>query len=212
MRDDFLEIGMRITIEVQRENIEHFFPSKIEDIKLDYVVLSMPMKKGRIFFVGIDEKINIYFSKRGSFYCMEGIVRDKQYSPIPVITMYSLSPPYKKQKRSYFRLKTSCTIHIKLKGSDDWLQAYTRDISAGGIKFSHSAPIKKGSIIEVVIPDILGETILKAAVVRTEKNNIRNVNVHDIAIKFVDIEEAMRDKIVKYILTKQRELRSKGVE
>ena len=212
MGNVFLEIGMKVTIEVQRENGEYFFPSKVEDIKLSCVVLSMPMKRGRTFFVGIDEKINIYFSKRGSFYCIEGKVEDKQYNPIPVIAMYPLSPPYKKQKRSYFRLQISLIIHIKLSGSDDWIQRYTRDISAGGMKFSNSKVIQKGSNIEVIIPDVLGETVLKAAVVRTEGNSNRHINTYDIAIEFIEMDEQIRDKIVKYILARQRELRSKGIE
>lgn len=74
---------------------------------------------------------------------MKGIVEDKQYNPIPVIIIHPLSPPYKKQKRSYFRLKLSYKIYIKLSGCDDWIQGYTRDISAGGVKFSHSMMIKK---------------------------------------------------------------------
>lgn len=212
MIDDFLEIGMKITIGVQRESSEYFFPSKIEDIKLDCVVLSMPMKRGRTFFIGIDEKINIYFSKRGSFYCMEGKVESKHYNPIPVISAYPLRFPYKKQKRSYFRLKTALKIFIKMIDSDDWSKVYTRDISAGGIKCSHSQMLEKGSSVEVKIPNILGETVLKAVVVRSEKNSARNVNAYDIAIQFTEIDEAIRDKIVKYILTKQRELRSKGIE
>lgn len=212
MSDDFLEIGMKVTIEVQRENGEYFFPSKVEDIKLSCVVLSMPMKRGRTFFVGIDEKINIYFSKRGSFYCIEGKVEDKQYNPIPVITMYPLSPPYKKQKRSYYRLRVSLKIHIKLPNSDNWIQGYTRDVSAGGMKFSHFQVIEKGSIIEVIIPDVLGETVLKAVVVRTEENSNRHINTYDIAIEFIEMDEQIRDKIVKYILARQRELRSKGIE
>lgn len=212
MGNVFLEIGMKVTIEVQREDEGLFFPSKVEDINSDGIILSMPMKNGRTYFIGFDEQINIYFSKRDSFYCMEGIVKDKQYNPIPVITMYPLSPPYKKQKRSYFRLQISLEIHIKLSGSDEWIQRYTHDISAGGIKFSNSEALQKGSNIEVMIPDILGETVLKATVVRTEQDIARHINVHDIAAEFAEIDEQICDKLIKFILAKQRELMEKGIE
>lgn len=136
MFDGFLEIGMKVTIEVKKENGEYFFPSKIEDIYVNSITLSMPMKGGRTFFISVDEKINIYFSRKGSFYCIEGTVKDKQYKPIPVIRMRPLGSPYKKQKRSYFRLKVSLPIHIKLWGTEDMFLRYTRDLSAGGIKFA----------------------------------------------------------------------------
>lgn len=44
MSEGFLKIGMKVTIEVQRENVEYFFSSKVEDINLERIVLSMPMK------------------------------------------------------------------------------------------------------------------------------------------------------------------------
>lgn len=71
--------------------------------------------------------------------------------------------------------------------------------------------IEKGANLEVKIPDILGEKAIKASVIRTEKENIREINKYDIAIEFLDIDEQERDKIVKFILAKQRELRQKGL-
>ena len=211
MFDNFLEIGMKVIIEIKRENGELFFPSKIEDIYPNSILLGMPMKGGRTFFIGINEKINIYFSRKDSFYCIEGIVEDKKYEPIPVIKMHPLGLPYKKQKRNYFRLKVSLPIHIKLFGTEETFLRYTRDLSAGGIKFAHSKTIEKGADLEVKIPDILGEKAIKASVVRTERDDIREVNKYDIAIKFVDIDERSQDKIIKFILAKQRELRQKGL-
>ncbi|NLU09625.1 MAG: pilus assembly protein PilZ [Tepidanaerobacter acetatoxydans] len=212
MSGGFLEIGMKVTLGIQRENEECFFPSKVEDIISDCIVLGMPIKEGRTFFVSLDEKINVYFPKKGSFYCLEGLIEDKKYDPIPVITIHPISLPYKKQKRSYFRLKISLKTYVKLPNSDDWIQVYTRDISAGGAKFSYSSMIKEGSIIEVIVPDILDDMSLKSKVVRTEKNCERHINIYDIAIKFIEIDKSTCDKIVKFIFAKQRELMEKGIE
>jgi len=212
MFEGLLEIGMKVIIEVKRDNGDFFFSSKIEDIFSNHIILSMPMKGSRTFFISVDEKINIYFPKRGSFYCIEGKVVEKQYKPIPIIKMIPLSSPYKKQKRSYFRLKVSLPIHVKLCETGYKFLRYTRDISAGGIKFSHSEFIEVGTNIEVQIPDILGKKAVKASVIRTELENIREINKYDIAIEFIDIDERARDKIVKFILAKQRELRKKGLE
>jgi len=213
MLEDFLEIGMKIIIEVKRDSGDLFFSSKIEDLTSEEIILGMPMKGGRTFFIGNDEEINIYFSKKGSFYCLEGKVIEKQYEPLPIIKMIPINSPYKKQKRSYFRLKIALPITIKICDTEDTFIRYTRDISAGGIKFAHSNLIEVGTNLEVKIPDILGDKIvIKASVIRTEYDSTREVNKYDIALKFLDISDKIRDEIVKFILAKQRELRKNGVE
>lgn len=203
---------MKVTLGIHRENAECFFPSKVEDIISDRIVLGMPIKEGRTFFVGLDEKINIYFPQKGSFYCLEGLIEDKKYDPIPVITIYPTCVPYKKQKRSYFRLKISLETYVKLPDSDDWIKVYTRDISAGGAKFSYSSLVKEGSIIEIMFPDISPEMSLMSRVLRTEKNCERHTNIYDIVIQFIEIDESTCDKIVKFVFAKQRELMEKGVD
>lgn len=203
---------MRVNIEVRTENVKHFFSSKVEDIRSNYIILSMPMKAGKIFFLGIDEKIYIYFSKRDSFYCLEVKVEDKQYNPIPTITVIPLKEPYKKQKRSYFRLQITLIIYIKTFDCDNWFEGYICDISAGGARFFLSKDIKKGSFINIKIPAILGESVLNAVVVRTDKNLLRPANVHDIAVEFLEVNEQVRDKIIKFVLAEQRKLRKKGIE
>ncbi|WP_213975283.1 flagellar brake protein [Tepidanaerobacter acetatoxydans] len=212
MSDSFLEIGTKVTLGIQRENAECFFPSKVEDIISDRIVLGMPIKEGRTFFVGLDEKINVYFSKKGSFYCLEGLIEDKKYDPIPVITIHPICLPYKKQKRSYFRLKISLKTYIKSPDFDEWIKVYTRDISAGGAKFSYPSLIKEGSILEVTFPDILPEMSLMSRVLRTEKNRDRHINTYDVAVEFIEIDESICDKIVKFIFAKQRELMEKGID
>jgi len=214
MFEDFLEIGMKVIIEVKRENdTDMFFNSKIEDITTNEVILDMPMKGGITYSIDIDEDINIYFSRKDSFYCIEGKVTDRQYVPIPIIKMLPLSSPYKKQKRNYFRLKISLPINVKISGTGETFSRYTRDISAGGIKFSHSDLIELGTMLEVAIPDILGDdTAIKAKVIRTEHDDRRKINRYDIAIEFEEVDERTRDIIIKFILAKQRELRKNGLE
>lgn len=213
MFEVILEIGMKVIIEVKRDSGDLYFSSKIEDIGSDDITLGMPMKGGRTFFIAVDENINIYFSRKGSFYCIEGKVLEKRYRPIPVIKILPLSSPYKKQKRSFFRLKISLPIHVKMDDAEGSFIRYTRDISAGGIKFSHSDLIEVGTNLEITIPDVLGnKTAIKAIVRRAEYDSTREINKYDIAIEFLDIDDRTRDIIVKFILVKQRELRKNGLE
>ena len=152
------------------------------------------------------------FSRKGSFYCLEAVVEEKQYYPIPIIATRPLRPPYKKQKRDYFRLKIILNIQIRTSDCEKWVEGYTRDISGGGAKICLPQKIKKGSIIEILIPEILGKKILKAVVVRTGIDTLNLAKTNDMAIQFIEINENIRDKIIKFILAKQRILREKGLE
>lgn len=207
----FLEIGMKVSIGIRRDDKEWFFSSKVEDIKHEHIDLSMPMKSGQIFFVGLEEKVFIYFTKRDSFYCLEGKVENRQFLPIPIITIKPLKPPYKEQKRSYFRLKVTLQTQVRISENDKWIKGYIQDISAGGTRFSFPKGIKKGRIIELIVPAISCDMIFKAMVLRTEKDTFSELNPYEIAVKFVDIEEDTRDRIVRFILTEQRKLRKKGL-
>lgn len=203
---------MRVSIGVKISETKYYFSSKIEDLEEDNIILNMPMRLGRIFFLGINEKIYIYFSKKGSYYCLEGKVVDKKYDPIPVISVKPLKEPYKEQKRSYFRLEITLKALIKINNCDNWHESYTRDLSAGGVRLSFSNKIKKGSIIQLKIPEILGDEVLKAIVVRMQKHSLKPKRYYDIAAMFIEVNEQTQDKIVKYLLAEQRELRKKGIE
>lgn len=211
MNDAVFRIGMKVTIGVLRENEEIYLPSKVENIETDGLVLSMPIKRRSIFFVAIGEKINVYFPKRGSFYCMEAKVEKKDYCPLPLITVFPLGRPFKMQKRKYFRLQTPLKIYFKLSDTEVWNKVYVCDISAGGIKFPLNHRLKSGKQIEVRIPNILDDNVLKAVIVRLEEKQDRTIFPYDIAIKFIDIDDGTRDKIVKYLFRKQMKLIKKGI-
>ena len=64
MEYSFLDIGMKVNIEIRREETKLFFSSKIEEIKPDLIFIGMPMKAGTTFFVAINEKYIYIFQKR----------------------------------------------------------------------------------------------------------------------------------------------------
>lgn len=198
-------------MEIIREKKKYCFSSKVEDISSNYIILGMPMKSGRTFHTYIKERIYIYFSRKDSFYCIDGLVDKKRYTPIPVIFVTPITSPYKNQKRKYFRLKFSLPIHLKTDEGEEWQDAYSQDISAGGAMIYFDKKIKPGCQLEVKIPSILGDVVFKAKILRCEKEPIREINPYNIALQFLDLEANHRDEIVKFLLDEQRKLRKKGL-
>lgn len=211
MITDFLQVGQKVTLEVIREDKSYYFSSKIEDLTTEHILLGMPMKAGNTFHTYITETILVYFSSKDSYYCLDCTVEEKRYTPLPLLVLKSLKPPYKHQKRGYFRLKISSKIRVKTTENDEWFDGYTVDISASGAMVIFIQDLPKNNSIKIQIPDILGDVELEARVIRTERDHRNKIYPYNIALQFIDLEENQRDEIVKTLLAKQRKLRRKGL-
>jgi c-di-GMP-binding flagellar brake protein YcgR len=202
---------MKVNIEVEGEQENSFFPSKVEDVEPEKLVLSMPMKKNMIYFMAINEPIKIYFLKGDFLYCINGKVINKTYSPVPLLTVQLLGKPYKNQRREYFRLKISLDASAKVSDGDRYVNGRTRDLSAGGALLLLPEEIKKGDVIELRLSINSKDLDLKALVVRSEKDPERRVNPYNVAVQFMEIDNNQRDVIIKFLLSEQRKLRKKGL-
>ncbi|WP_422445787.1 flagellar brake protein [Thermoanaerobacterium sp. DL9XJH110] len=211
MNKDLFQIGMKVNIEVEGQEENSFFPSKIEDVEPEKLVLSMPMKKNMIYFIAINKPIKIYFLKGDFLYCVDGKVINKTYSPVPLLTAQLVGQPYKNQRREYFRLKISLDVSAKVAGSEHCVNGRTRDLSAGGALLLLPEEIKKGEVIEVRLSINSEDLVLKALVVRSEKDLERRVNPYNVAVQFMEIDNNQRDFIIKFLLSEQRRLRKKGL-
>ena len=87
----------------------------------------------------------------------------------------------------------------------------TNDLSGGGIKITFNRGLKEGTRVELSFELERGEVInALGEIVRTEKVGEGN-DRYWLAIKFTDILESDRNKIVKFVFKKQVELRKKGI-
>ncbi len=82
------------------------------------------------------------------------------------------------------------------------------NISGGGLRFTSNESFAEGALLRVqsVLPNLAGKVDLKCQVVRaTPLDN----GQYEVAVKFVDLDEATREVIIKYIFATQRkQLRS----
>ena len=113
-----------------------------------------------------------------------------------------------KDKRAFSRLDTKIKIHYKVikpkprgfKQNDeiDYISS-TRDISAGGLLFSSNSPLPLVSILELRIELLDEEKPIQclARVVRAEE--MAADNIYDIAVCFLDVSGAERNRLSKYI-------------
>ncbi len=202
---------MKIGIQVYRGETKLNFASKIEDLVDDNIIISMPMQSNRIFYTHIDEIIRLFFPKKDSLYCADCVVIGKTYKPVPVLKLKMLGNPYKNQRRDYFRLDLSTKIRVKLPSTQDVINGVTLNLSGSGALIVSDCSFNKGDIVEVKIPAVSDDLLLKAEVVRCQTDFTRKVKPYSIAMKYIEINERQRDIIIKFLLREQRRLRKKGL-
>ncbi|MGB9813173.1 MAG: flagellar brake protein [Thermovenabulum sp.] len=203
-------VGMKVELEVERENEKYNFLTKIEEIKDKTILLGMPMYRGNYFFLNVDEEVFIFYCVNDLYYGVKGKVIAKSYLPFPVIEVELLEEPKRIQRRSFFRIPVTIKIKIKKLDSNNWNIAYIKNISGGGALINTHLGFDKGEILEMQIPIENEIYEIKAKVVRVIKDNMRLIYPFEVAVEYCDIPERIRDKIIKFIMEEQRKLRKKG--
>ncbi|MCT4633746.1 MAG: PilZ domain-containing protein [Firmicutes bacterium] len=186
----------------------------IEILDKDKIVVSAPIFQSKIFPLSLGERVFINFHKKDTgMYSFLGIVynRDNKKN-VPEVYIRQIGKMNKLQRRSFFRLPIVKNIVVTY--SDDDMEynvnGVTKDISGGGIRAISNDPIKLGE--DVLVHIALGQSSLfiRAKVVRC-RDISDSVEKYDLGLKFDDIDEQLRSKIVSFIFEKQRNLRKKGM-
>lgn len=214
MRENFFEIGMKVQLELESDDERQSFPSKIEDLDGKNLVIGMPIKANYIYFVSLNEVVYVYFSRKDSFYRLECEVIRKRYEPIPVLILKPIRQPYKYQRRSFFRIDITLDVKVILMKNDEpdeSIEGKTKDISGNGALLALPKNLKKGELVKLKIKIKNKTLFLKAKVIRSYKNESRQVNPYNVAVHFIDIDEKTQDAVVKFTLEEQRKLRKKGL-
>lgn len=204
-------VGMKLNMEVERGKENFYFTSKIEDIESGALVLDIPMKDNRLFHVSLNESVKIHFNKGDSFYYFIGEIIAKKYIPIPVLYIKPVSPFIKNQRRDFFRIKITMKTKVNLIESNESFNGFIRDLSGGGALITTDRELKNGTVLNLQISLMSNNFDIKSRVVRSwYEKHPRQSGVHYAAVQFVEIDKAVQDEIIKFILTEQRKMIKKG--
>lgn len=212
----FLKVGTKIDI-FKKENRKNLYPSQVlEIIEPDELVIRGPMKKTQLVLLHKGEEIEIlyYVENKGRFIFTAKVI-SRELNKMYTLRIKKISEIRKIQLRNYYRLPVTLEIEKIFPVINDDNKVFiekceAKDISGGGLKLYCNYQHVVGD--EVYLKFKLENKLIdaKAKVVRIEE--IENLNYkYCIGITFVDIEEQIRDFIVKYIFEQQRILRFKGL-
>lgn len=183
----------------------------------------MENKERREFF-RINDRLTLKFRKisKEEFKFLENIVRfspgssvadldevsylkkidiDEEKAKDPVFTYLKIIDRKLDLVLDILREKTEENLHYKTEVLDV-------NLSASGIKFGSEFPMNEGDFVELIIvlpvyPYMRISALCK--VIRCESVSENNQKKYEISLHYVVINESDRDKLIKYILMKERE-------
>ncbi|MDN5277643.1 MAG: hypothetical protein PWR01_1608 [Clostridiales bacterium] len=216
---EIINIGEKIEVVVQeRLNAdEKACFSMVQDVPQDdELLITMPMLKGEPVVLSIGQRIRInFFRERGQFYFEAEVIDRQRTETVHLIRLKQTSPIHRLQRRSFYRLKINLPVLFRLieQGPEQpgYMKAYTADISGGGVRLLTDEKLEPGQQVECRIP--IGERDfleLKGLVVRVVPCVEGNYKF-EVGVKFVDILEAERDRLIQFIFQQQRRLKAKGL-
>lgn len=211
-----LKVNQLIEIEICNDEKTEYLPSRIEEIKENYLYIAMPMHKGSLLPMRMGEEIKIILRHKNGTFGFPTRIAGRRREPIPYLIINKPEQLVSiNQKREFVRLEVSLPVRFRVIEGEDQGQieeGLTIDISAGGALFSTQADMKAGQKLEIEVQFSDKESFFgKAHAIRIFERDKSEKNAVRVAIEYDDISESQRDRIFRFIFEKQREWIKKGI-
>lgn len=216
MGDLTIELLVNQRIEILDNNLT--YRCNVQDIQNGYVIINMPISGSKYYVMHPGTSLEFYaFSNKEVYKCRSVVLGKKEENNIHLIILSSPEVIEKVQRREYFRLPISMEANYCLLSETSQYsnlkdipsgyfnkmnKCITADISGGGIRIITREPVlvDRNILVSIKIPDDIN---LLCSVVRVEHDKIEKL--YRVSLRFVNIDERVRDKIIKYIFDKLRE-------
>lgn len=222
-----LPIGQSCTVRAQRGDRSVLY-SSIQDLRDEGVLISIPTDdRGIPVLIRNGEVIEIsLISGLGRIGFLAEVERPIK-EPLP---MLKLKPPtniFKVELRKYYRVPVhlpfnafKATEVTTASGETKWVKDFSLppedakimgtvlDISGGGVYAVTKSELEKGDVVLLNI-SVKGEFELKDVATKVVRKSMANPErkLWGYGMEFLDIKEKEREKVVRYVFKRQRELR-----
>ncbi|MDE7131135.1 MAG: flagellar brake protein [Lachnospiraceae bacterium] len=196
----------------------------IDVLSEDRIEISMPMEQSKLILLPVDGEFDLYFySDNGLYQCYARIVDRYKNNSMYVLVLDMISNLRKHQRREYYRF--SCALEMNSRKLQDEEVELARkmedslipqlplkssiivDISGGGLRFVANYAYEAQSLILCKYYLLIGgeakeyNLVGKVLSVR-ELENRKGVFEH--RVQYVNVDDAEREEIIKYIFDEER--------
>ena len=210
--------GQRIELTVLVSGVSTQFSSVIDDRGGDMLMVAMPSSPKANDLLKPDMTVNATVYSEKWLYKFSTLIKERK---VVRGVMLVLNRPGKIDKvppRSFYRLSVTLPVQYRLMRDEvtpisEFKPAIAQDLSGGGILMEMKTPLSKDTLIEVNIPLPAEKepvsAIARVGFIKSEKKGRDEIS--NVGAEFIVIEEKDRDKIIKFILARQRDLKKKGL-
>lgn len=214
--------GINQLVFISSDNSNNFtLKTRVADISEERLAVELPIDKesGRLKIIIPGTKIKVWyaFDDYGQYVFETEVVEFKK-GQIPLLIINKPLHFERMQRRDYLRVSASIEAAIKLVNNSekqfDWRVVRTIDISGGGMQFLlPNFKIDREQHIKgwIAIPyknGTIEHAYFNGKVTRVRQPN-NNPKIYLISIKFIEMHETTRGKIVRYCYEKQVEINRK---
>lgn len=213
------------------------YKSVIQDITDQYLAISIPTKEGSYIPLRAGERIEVIYYFKKELYKFVTVVLGRRVDRIPLILLSIPGEFEKVQRRKHVRIQVVIPIkylkmdkkveaeykiyqdHINSEHNLDLSKTGTMlnisskgimlDISGGGIRVNMNDNLSYENIVLIALPIEEENFIVKSKVVRVESQK-DGQKVY--GLRFIELNEKDRDKIIRYIFKLMRDQRKKALE
>ncbi len=224
-----IEIGTKLELEVNTDdNDRYVFASQFEwHEQENRAVIAAPIYEGNVVPLETGTLIDIYFlNRKGKLIDLNkfrAAINGRSISDnLHILMIEKLGKIVRIQRRNFFRLEVLLEVRYRIvpysdpvdEYNDDipYIRTFATDLSGGGISLILKEKLERGSIIEGEIFSGQPEKVRFKGKTRRCERIMKDSSYRYIAgIEFVDISDANREKVIRYIFDEQRKLINKGM-
>ena len=207
-----------VEIEVEKGEYKGVYHSRVEEVREDTLLLAMPIKRRRVVVLPEGLKVQVGIVRSGISYFFEATILRRLRSPLPLLVVNKPAEARKRQRRAWVRVPAVLNFlyaAVDAANPDQELEfqrAQTLDISGGGLLFATDRSFLPDDRLKIILelpPDQKIELVGRVArIVNNPSGAWRRFSV---GVEFIQIGERDRDRIIRWVFERQRELIKRGL-
>lgn len=236
--DERIQIGDKLDLKKSEESLYKDSKPKIyvsqvlDEMENGNMLVSMPIQGGNVIPLAKGEKFTAtFYTKAGLLACDVVVTGRYKKDSLFLLEMSCLSGLEKIQRREYFRLECKQEVQYRIIDEEErqyieegkayspdelnleWKKGVILDISGGGLRFVSASKEEKETMIEARFEiELEGsmEVVYALGMLLRSAQSQNNHRIYEQRVQFYRMDDAMRERIIRYIFQTQRENHMKG--
>lgn len=199
------------------------YPSRVESIEEKTFSLAAPISQGTVVPLHAGALLRVETCTPDGPLVFDTEVVRLRTRGVPLLICAMPEHYDHTQRREYVRLPDSLSVALRSIGEDHGeesqrktVELHTHDVGGGGMRVvlrwqGEEAPPETDEVLdaEIHLPPQKTKICTKARIVRMEGPD--DTGRLQVGLQFVDIQERDRERLIRYLYRRQRELRQRGL-